>query len=273
MKQILLIGAGNEFPQGAFNFLLGMQQQEPVSVTGLFFSPINFDGRASASYVPVITAYDRVIEKEHETVAANKAKFAKLCDQHHIRHTIHENVDEWDKHVLIKESRFSDLILLSGELFYSDIVDSQPNHFLHEALVCAECPMVIVPEDYKGLDHLYIAYDGSKESMFAMKQFSYLFPQLSELPTEVVYVKDEANEDIPDLVLLRNYSKQHFGSMGFSKLQFKASTYFATWIGELRNVMLVTGSYGRNALSYMTKRSFCQDVIRQHRQPVFIAHW
>ncbi|GGA94570.1 universal stress protein [Puia dinghuensis] len=272
MNQVLFVGAGKEFPRGAFTFLRWMQEQEPVQALGLFFCPLDYEAMATASQLPVQAPFDRLVETEKETVQANKAIFARLCEQHYIKYHIHENCEQWDKHILVKESRFADLILLSGELFYSDLRMRQPNFLLQEALQAAECPVLVIPEGYTQCDHLFVAYDGSKESLFAMKQFSYLFPQLSDVPTEIVYVKDEPFTSIPDLDQLRQYCKARFNCISFAKLQFRAAHYFSTWIGEKKHVMLVSGSYGRNAFSYLAKRSFAEQVIHEHKLPVFIAH-
>jgi hypothetical protein len=88
----------------------------------------------------------------------------------------------------------------------------------------------------------------------------------------VVYINDEATNGIPELEHLRRYSRLHFSCMGFSKLQFKAAEYFATWIGERQHVMLISGSYGRSPFSYTTTPSFAEEIIHDHRLPVFIAH-
>ncbi|HLZ88171.1 MAG TPA: hypothetical protein VKQ52_13045 [Puia sp.] len=272
MKQVLFIGAGKEFPRGAFTFLRWMQDQEPLHVLGLFFCPMDYEATASACQLPVQGPYDRLVLAEQEAVQANKTLFARSCDQHYISYHLHENKGQWDKDLLIKESRFADLILLSGEGFYSDIRLEQPNFLLQEALQAAECPVMVIPEDYIQCDHLFFAYDASKESVFAIKQFSYLFPQLTDLPSEMVYVRDETSSTIPDLEHLRQYAKAHFNCIGFSKLQFRAAHYFSTWISERKHVMLVTGSYGRNAFSYLAKRSFAEHVIHEHKLPVFIAH-
>jgi len=271
-KQILFVCAGKEFPQGAFNFLRSMQEQEPVHVLGLFFNPIDIDAMAAVSQLVVQAPYDRIREREHEVMAANKESFARQCEQHNIRYQVHAHDGQWDKDLLVGESRFADVLLLSGELFYADINLKQPNVYLREALCAAECPVMIIPEEYKQCSHVYMAYDGSKESLFAIKQFTYLFPQLTELPTEMLYVRDEPQDTIPDLERLRQYTRQHFDAMGFSKLHFSASHYFATWIGEKKDVLLVSGSYGRSPFSYLAKHSFAQQVISGHRMPVFIAH-
>jgi hypothetical protein len=272
MKRILFIGTGKEFPQGAFNFLLSMQEEEPVSVLGLFFSLIDCEAMATVSQIPVLGPFDRMLERERAAVQANKASFVRKCEQHYIRHQIHENQEQWDKELMIKESRFADLILLSGELFYADISQRQPNALLQEALQAAECPVMVIPESYVQCDHLFIAYDGGKESLFAMKQFSYLFPKMTSLPTEIVYAKEETSNTIPDLEHLRQYTKMHFDCVGFAKLHFKAAHYFATWISEKKHVLLIAGSYGRSPFSYVTKRSFVEQVVHEHKIPVFIAH-
>lgn len=272
MKRILFVGAGEDFPKGAFAFLQTLQQQEPVSVIGLFFAPIDFEATAAASYVPIAAPYVRLKEKEKKAVADNKALFAQQCSQNYIRHQVHENEGDWDKNILAKESRFSDLLLLSGELFYSNTDSDQPNAFLQEALHAAECPVIIVPEGFTPFRHLIIAYDGSKESMYAMKQFCYLMPQYTELPTEFIYVKDETSQEIPDIECLKGFSRAHFTSMNFSKLHFRAANYFSTWIGEKLGVLMVCGSFGRSSFSYVTKRSFAEQIIHDHKMPIFIAH-
>lgn len=272
MKQLLFVCAGKAFPRGAFNFLLSMRQNEPIEALGLFFSPIDTEAMVTVTQLPILGPYDRLQEEEREAIVANKAIFAKECDAHHIRYRIHTNDDQWDKNVLMKESRFADLILLSGELFFADINVRQPNSYLQEALHASECPILVIPEDYQQCDQLFIAYDGSRESLFAVKQFGYLFPQMTDLPSEIVYIRDEASDVIPDLEHLKYYTRLHFCAVGFSKLHFKAAQYFANWIGERKHVLLITGSYGRSAFSYVTKRSFAEQVIHDHKQPVFIAH-
>lgn len=272
MKQILFVGAGKEFPQGAFRFLQSLQVMDPIHVLGLFFCPMDYEAKVTASQLPVQAPYDRLVQTEKEVVQGNKAAFARHCDEHYIRYKIHENDGQWDKEVLVKESRFADLILLSGELFYSEIPAKQPNFLLQEALQAAECPVMIIPENYVQCDHLFFAYDGSKESLYAIKQFAYLFPQMTDMPCEMVYVRDEPTTTIPDIEHLRQFTKAHFSCISFSKLQFRAAHYFSTWISEKKHVMLVSGSYGRNSFSYLAKRSFVEKVIHEHKLPLFIAH-
>jgi hypothetical protein len=272
MKRILFVCTGDNFPTGALSFLQSLQEQAPVCVTGLFFCPLDYSLLASASHVPIAGPYVRVREKEKAAVEKNKELFAKECLAHHTRHHIHENDERWNRELFARESRFSDLVVLSGQLFCDDGDDRQPNVFLHEALHAAECPVMVVPEDYQPVRHLIIAYDGSKDSLFSIKQFCYLFPQLTDLPAEMVYAKDEQAESIPEIENIKQFSRLHFSSMGFSKLHFNAAHYFSSWIGQKPSTMLVAGSFGRSSLSYAARKSFVDQVIRDQAMPIFIAH-
>jgi hypothetical protein len=271
MKQVLFVGAGQEFPQGPFTFLRMLQQDERIHARALFFKPIDYASLAAVTAGTRIEPILALEEQENATIAAHKTQFARQCEQHYITYTIHDNTAEWQKDVLIKESRFADLLLISGELFYADAATGQPNHFLHEVLHHAECPVLVVPENFHAVQHLFIAYDGSKESIYALKQFCYLFPQLTALPAQMVYLNKEATDDIPDLDLFKQFTRLKFESLGHSKLYFKSAD-LTTWLSEKQQGLLVTGSFGRSTLSYLAKPSFADTVIRDHQVPVFIAH-
>ena len=274
MKQILFVSAGQEFPKGPFNFLRMMHETERVHARALFFKPVDYASLSAvaancgANIIPIL----ELEENEKETIHLQKEFFARECHDHYIYFTINENEQAWDKDMFIKESRFADLILISGELFYADAEGRQPNQYLQEALHAAECPVLIIPENFTTVERLYMAYDGSKESIFALKEFCNLFPSLCDLPTEIVYVNEESVNSIPELERLRQFTSLKFNSMNFAKLHFKAAEYFAAWINEKQNVLLISGSFGRAPFSYLIKRSFAEHIIHDHKLPLFIAH-
>jgi hypothetical protein len=199
-------------------------------------------------------------------------KFIEECESDGIKHSAAEKNDGWDKELFIKETRFADAVVLSEELFCSDIFGTQPNLYLEEALRGSECPVILVPESFKAIDRIVVAYDGKEQSMTALKQFCHLFPQLTELPTEFVYIKNEEGNDIPDQDLLKEYTRLHFNSLGVAKLHFDAQHYFSSWAQEKKNIMMVAGSYARSAVSNLLRSSFTEQIIHEHHFPVFIAH-
>ncbi|HXD77885.1 MAG TPA: hypothetical protein VN616_08750 [Puia sp.] len=272
MKRILFVGGGKEFPNGAFRFLQSLDDDRYLTIAGLFFDTIDVDAMATVGFIPAVGPYDRLHDRELQSLQANKAIFARKCSDAHLKYQVHPNEDAWDIRLFARESRFADLAILSGEQFYGEVDPSQPNLFLREALHAAECPVMILPERYTRPEHLIIGYDGSRDSLHAIKQFVYLFPEYTDLPTEFVYVKEDDKTEIPDLDLLKEFTRLHFNSMNFSRLQFKAAHFFANWIGDKKNVMLIAGSFGRSPFSFIGRESFSKQVVHEHKMPVFIAH-
>ena len=272
MKQVLIIGAGHQFPKGPIAFLRSIQETGRVHARGLFFRPVDYSALAAAGAWNNIEPFLELEDNEKEVIAYHKSLFARQCEQFNIPFSLHVNDNEWDKDLLIKESRFADLILISGENFYAETDKSQPNQYLREALRNAECPVLVIPENFKTIEHLFMAYDGSRESIYAIKQFCNLFPNFIKLPTEILYIHEDTDATIPDLENLRQFARLKFDCMSFSKLRFNAADYLSTWISEKKNVLLVSGSFGRSKLSYLGKRSFAEDIIHDHQLPIFIAH-
>jgi hypothetical protein len=271
MKRILFAGGGNNFPKGAFEFLKSLHGIEQISVKGLFFSPMGYQHRIPVSHISSDAPYLRLKEKEPVSIESSKALFAEQCDANHIKYDIHDNKEQWDKNIFAGQSRFADLVVLSRELFYADTHIDDPAIYLHKALHLSECPVMLVPELFSRFERLVVAYDGSKESLFALKQLCYLFPQYTDLPTEIVYVNQEDTDEIPDIAMLSDYCRVHFENLNFEKLHLKPGQ-FGSWIIRKKNALLASGSFGRSSFSYASRRSFIEAVTHDQHMPVFIAH-
>ncbi|MBS1667516.1 MAG: universal stress protein [Bacteroidetes bacterium] len=272
MKKILFLCDGDNFPKGAFELIKMINSAHRVMVKGIFFAPIDFQQLINLSYIPIAKPYMKLEENEKRLVNESKKKFIAECDTNHIAYMVNAEAEEWDRELMIKETLFSDIVVISEELFCSDVMSYQPNAYMKELLHGSECPAMVVPENFKAPERIVVAYDGKKESVLALKQFGYLFPEFTELPTEFVYIKNEKNNDIPNLGLLREYTKIHFNSPGVEKLHFEAKEYFTTWAEAKKNILLIAGSYGRSAVSDLMHRSFAEEVIHEHKIPLFIAH-
>ena len=272
MKKILFLCDGDNFSNGAFQLIKQLNLNERVSVKGIFFNAVDYEQMISLSQIPIAEPFVKFKAAEERLVGQSKQRFADLCEDSRIQYQISEQKEGWDKEIFKNESRFADLVIISQELFCSDILGRQPNFFMHEALHGAGCPVLVVPEKFETPDRIVIAYDGKDESIFALKQFVYLLPQLTDLPTDFVYVKNERTDEIPNYDLLQEYARLHFNSLATSKLHFDAKKYFTAWLEERKNVMVVTGAYARSSVSNLFNQSFADKIIRDHTSPIFIAH-
>src|SRR5207253_53378 len=139
--------------------------------------------------------------------------FKEDCITNGIEYHVHDAGKSWNIIELAKESRFSDLLVISEEMFFRNWGAEQPNHFLRQVLHHAECPVMIVPENYTTIEKVLVAFDGKADALFALKSFSMLFPALSDLETNMVYIGDEEDEKIPDLEYLEEYAARHFSNL------------------------------------------------------------
>ena len=273
MKKLLFICDGDHFSNGAFRFVQFLRETEHLFAKGLFFTSVDFEQMIAVSYIPVSGPYAKMKEQEEIVLMRSEAQFNTRCEAANIKHAIHENKGAWDKSLIAKESRFSDLIVISEELFFAEVfLNDQPNFLMQELLRAAECPVMVVPENFQITRSLALAFDASKNSMFAIRQFASLFPQLTHLPAEIVYIANDDNDHIPDHNLMDEYASLHFDRHRLSKLHFEPKTYINTWLENQKGVMLVTGSFSRSGVSELLNKSFASGVIHEHTCPVFIAH-
>jgi nucleotide-binding universal stress UspA family protein len=271
MKKILLICDANNFPSGAFKFLKLLHFSDPFLLTGAFFHSVNYDLLIPSTFAFSPDPLIAYTNKDNKSVANSIKQFSERCNQSGIEFRVHEESEEFKISDVIKESRFADLIVMSEELFCADLDVEQPNYYMEEVMHKAECPVLLIPENYKPFSHVTIAYDGRKESLFAMKQFCYLFP-LTKYSTTVLYLTEKEEQEIPELIYLEEYAARHFGSLTIEKKTFNKKSEFIQYVGNKNETLLIAGAYGRSGLSNTFHESFVEKTIREHKVPVFIAH-
>jgi hypothetical protein len=273
MKKILLAFDGINFSEGAFEFARRMNEQSPVLLTGVFLPQIDYANLWSYS---VGTAGNIVVplleDEDAEAVQKNIARFESLCQKNDIDYRVHKNFLDFALPGLKKETRFADLLIIGSESFYENLGFNEPNESIKDALHTSECPVLLVPEIFKFPQGNILTYNGSDDSVYAIKQFAYLFPDLCRNTTLLVYVKEETGKELPDEAYIEELAARHFSDLTLMNLKVHPKKFFDTWASEKKGSILISGAFSRSALSQMFKRSFVTDIIRDHKLPVFIAH-
>jgi len=272
MRKIVLSFDGTHYSKGAFDFARRMNENEPILLTGAFLPQVDFANSWSYAegggtmYVPLIESYDA------DVVAANIARFEEDCVRHHIEHRVHTDFSSFALPELQKESRYADLMILGSQRFYENLGLESPNEYLRDALHDTECPVLVAPEVFNYPESVVLAYDGSSSSVYAIRQFAYLFPELCRTSTILVYAAKKEGRGIPDEDYIRELAARHFSDLTFFELEANPRDYFSTWMADLDSPILVSGAFGRSGFSQIFKRSFASDVIAENQFPVFIAH-
>lgn len=274
MKKILLAVDGSNYSKGAMEFAKTLNEKSRIVLSGIFIPKKDYarlwnyagEGIGSTYFIPLIEDVDS------EEIKSTIAKFEKECQNNDIEYKVHRAYDDSSIATLIKESRFADLMLLGSETYYKDYGVNKVSEYLVETLKDIECPAIVIPEHYVFPKCNIIAYDGSKSCMHAIKQFAYLFPELANNKTIVVYSKEDETHEIPDQILLEEFAVKHFKDVTIFKNNAEPTSYFNSLFLERKNALLITGAYGRTGIGSIFHKSFVSELIQEHAIPVFIAN-
>ena len=274
MKKILLAFDGPHFSDAAFEFTRMMNETQPILVTGIFLPQTNYanlwsysgGGISGPVYIPLVENDDA------ELIEKNIIRFKSLCHNNNIDYRVHDDFTDFALPELKKETEFADLLIVGSGSFYENIGTGEPNEYLEDALHGVECPVIVVPEKFDFPKNNILAYDGSKSAIYAIKQFAYLFPELTKNRTLLVYANEEADGKIPDEAFIEELAARHFPDLTVMKLAINPRKHFAAWLSEKEASILVSGSFGRSMISRLIRKSFITNVIKEHKLPVFITH-
>jgi hypothetical protein len=273
MKKVLLVFDGTNFSEGAFEFVRRLNEKNKILATGVFVPQVNYANIWSyAGTAGTTTSIPLIEDEEAEQIGKNIERFQRLCEKNNIEFRIHKDFYDFALPELREETRFADVVILGSESFYANIGVGEPNDNLKMALHDVECPIIIVPEKFSFPENNILSYDGSESSVYAIKQFAYLFPEFTTQPTLLVYSKDELEDDIPHAEYIEELAARHFPDLTIMKLHLDPKDFFADWISNKKNAILVSGAFGRSSLSRVFKKSFVKDVIKEHKLPIFITH-
>ncbi len=274
MKKILLAFDGKNFSKGALDFVRTLNEKAPVLVIGAFLPQVNYESLWSNSGGGMVgTLAIPVLEGEtSEVVQKSIEHFESYCSRNHIEYRVHKDFYDFALPELKKEARFADLLVLSSETFYGNMDTVEPDIYLKELLHNLECPVVIVPEKFDFPASNILSYDGSESSVYAIKQFAYLFPELCDNATILVYVREKSDEEFPEENNIEELTARHFSDLTLTRLEADADRYFSPWLMQHSKSILISGAFGRSALSRLFRKSFVSEIISDHKLPVFIAH-
>lgn len=272
MKKILLAFDGSHFSEGAFAFARTLNERKKILLTAAFLPQVDFanlwsysgGGPAGGVFIPLVEDADT------EVVVKNIARFEKLCVQNDIDYRVHKDFLDFALPELKKETRFADLLVIGSEKFYENIGDS--SSYLENLLHDVECPVILVPEKYNFPTTNILTYDGSDSSVYAIKQFAYLLPELTGHPSVLVHISKNGEKTLPEEVNIEELVARHFHDLTITSLEGDKNDFFTTWLDLRKKPLLVSGSFGRGLFSRMFHKSFARDIVKEHRVPLFIAH-
>ncbi|HZK64677.1 MAG TPA: universal stress protein [Puia sp.] len=278
MGKIVLAVDALEPKQNAFDFACYLGYLTKSKITAVFLEnlldevrPVQKDlhGRA-------VMFWDREDAAENNArrarIEQNIATFKDQCLDSGICFNVHRDrgLPAPD---LIKESRFADIMVIDAGTSFNKRFQDSPTGFVRDILRKAECPVIIAPERFEELNEIIFAYNGSASAVFAIKQFTYLFSQLQDKRITILQVNDTGEWQDPDKHRFNEWLKDHYTNLHFEAIKGKTDEGLFDLLFNRKNMFLVMGAYGRNALSRFFIGSHADPLIKSITQPIFIAHF
>jgi len=211
--------------------------------------------------------------KDKALRAAAAKKFETACRESGLEYTVHHDRNI-AIHDLKHESIYADLLIINSRETLTHYTEKVPTRFIRDLLGDAQCPVLIIPEQYKPIQKLILLYNGEPSSVHAIKMFSYLLPQLKHLDAEVISVNPEDSSlPMPDKTLMKEFMKWHYPNAKYTVMRGWAEEEITKYLKKTHeNCLVVLGAYRRGAVSRWFHESMADILMKEVELPLFIAH-
>ncbi|HTI10671.1 MAG TPA: universal stress protein [Puia sp.] len=276
MEKILLAIDSQNLDQNSVHFAAYLTRLTQSKLNAIFLEDVNqeneviIEGRETEDGGQVVTIRESVdIEQIAEIRDENILLFRELIRKEGIPASVYldKGVPARD---IIAESRFADLLVVdAGTSFPAEHEGRVPN-FVKDILQEAGCPVVISPETFEDIENIIFCYDGNKSSIFAMKQFSYLFHDLRSKRAKVIDLSDGGFREEKDRVT--EWIKYHYSDVEWIPAEADVTEALFNYLLRKKNDFVVMGAYGRGLLASFFGKDPEDGTVRTTSLPIFVAH-
>ena len=278
MEKILLAVDAINPDKNTLEFACYLGRLTKSKVTGVFLENLAAEEKPVLKQMQGMPYTDWGLDEkpdEHkfkfELIEKNISFFKEGCINREVNYSIHRDRGV-PANEIIEETRFADLLVVDAQTSFNKRYEGSPTQFVKNVLEKAECPVIIAPETDEAIDEIIFTYNGSASSVFAIKQFTYLFPQFYDKKVSIIQVNEEGLWQDPEKYKFSEWLKDHYPNLHFEALKGKTDTRLFEYLLKRKDAFLVMGAYGRNALSRFFQRSHADLIIKTLAPPVFIAH-
>ncbi len=271
MRKILLAIDALELNVPSIDFACYIAALTKSKLTGVFLENVLNEEITEEVYASLLDENELSRNQRTAIVDNNIHLFRNICEEKGINACIHRDRG-MPASEIIEESRFADLIIVEPDMSFKNKLEGSPSSFVKDILAEAECPVIISPQSFEGVNEIMFSYDGSKSSVFAIKQFTYLFPELSSKKITLVEVNKTKELTLKAKPKIFEWLKNYYSDLHFEILCGEPEEELFKYVFEKRSIMLVMGAYGRNPISSFLKESRAALIVRTTNLPIFITH-
>lgn len=174
---------------------------------------------------------------------------------------------------LIRESEYADLIILDAETSFGKKMEGSPSPFVKALLKKSDCPVILAPDNFEGINEIIYFFDGRPTSFYAIKQFHYLFSELRNKKMILVEVREAPGGVSAESKKVQDWFEKHFSNTEYLTLYGDPKVKLLEFLISHKNAMVVMGAYGHADLSHIFKKSVAEMILKTIDLPVFISHF
>ena len=270
MKKILIILNESHIPQQVIKRAIHIAKESKSLLEAVFINDINgldFDYPFPNDLFLLgekVRAETRT-EESMKLLESMAQVFKDECNEQGIEYKI-----EIDKAVSLKHlitlSSFADLII-------ADSKSDSDEYSLKDLLADAHCPLLLVSKNAEPVAKVYVAYDGSASSMFAVKMFSYIFPEYMNFNIHLFQIASGDTTAITHLDEIKSWATKHFSNINFELIKGNTKIELVEHIRQgSEKAIIVMGAYSGSSVARLFLKSTAESVINETNASLFITH-
>lgn len=275
MKKIIAAFDGLKYSASTERYATGLACREDRILTGVFLEDFTYH---SYKLFDMVGSQGVSPEKVHSLMEQDAARrqeavrqFTQACERSSIRNLIHQDrsiaIQE-----LLRETIYADMLIIGSHETLSHTEEPVPSRFIRDLLIDVQCPVLAVPREYQEISKIILLYDGDPSAVYAAKMFSYLMPDLEELPVEVITIRPDGHE-VPEATLIREFIQCHFPKAAFTVRAGNPEKEILDLLDDRHQSLIVLGAYRRSTVSRWFKPSMADFLMKNVSMPLFIAHY
>lgn len=277
MKKIIAAFDGLRYSESTKDYAIFMAKEMNAHLVGIFLDDITRYGFSVQEVASLDGSFDQNFEnyrsRDNATRKESAQRFEKNCQAAGINFSVHHNQNVALQE-LLHESVFADLLVVNSDATMTRAEELPPTGFIKGLLNDVQCPVLLVPKNFKPIKKVVMLYDGEPSSVYAVKMFSYLASSLTAMPTEIFSVSEEDNsKQLPDERLMTEFMQRHYPKAEYNITKGRAEEKIRQNIRHQKeDVLVVLGAYRRSRMSRVFKPSMADILMSESTAPLFIAH-
>lgn len=276
MRKIIAAFDGLKYSDSTAAYSIWFAGQLAGKLTGVFLEDTTYHSFKLVDISDEDVGYEQNLAYRMEVDKADRSYAVRLfneaCLEAGVPAIVHRHTDIPIRD-LLRETLFSDLLIIQNNETFRHYSEAAPTNFIVQLLESSECSVLLVPNYFRVPERIVFLYDGTPQSVFAIKHFTYLLGRL-KLPIQVLSdVSYKEEKELPKRPLFLEWLQHHYNRFDYKVLQGKAEEEIVDELkSELKHCIVVMGAYGRGFISRVIHSSLADIVVKKLNLPIFVSH-